>query len=422
MNKRVLTIPLVCAVTALTLTACGSGGAGGSSGGNVTLKLVAADYGDKASNSSKTYWDGVAAAFTAANPGIKVDVQVINWNDIDKQVKTMIQSGNVPDVLQTGGYADKVADDLLYKADEVLSTATQANLIATFADAGKVKGTQYGIPFVSSARAFFYNKALFAQAGITQPPTTWDELKQAAEKIKAKVPGVIPYALPLGPEEAQGESMIWELGNGGGHTDKSGAYTVNSQANVDTFSWLKSNLVQPGLTYANPASTDRKTAFADFAAGKTAMLNGHPSLIAMSTEGKVEYGVAPIPGKSGPLKSTLGVADWTMAFKKNGHAAEIKKFLDFAYSKENTLKFVETYNLMPVTQDTLKEMGANGKHKDLEPFFALLPGASFYPLGDTAWDAVSAELKKGIGSAVADDPAKVLGDLQKKAQDAVANK
>lgn len=422
MNKRVLTIPLVCAVTALTLTACGSGGSGGSGGGNVTLKLVAADYGDKASNSSKAYWDGVATAFTAANPGIRVDVQVINWNDIDKQVKTMIQSGNVPDVLQTGGYADKVADDLLYKADEVLSSATRANLITTFADAGKVKGTQYGIPFVSSARAFFYNKALFAQAGITQPPTTWDELRQAAEKIKAKVPGVVPYALPLGPEEAQGESMIWELGNGGGHTDKGGAYTVNSQANIDTFGWLKSNLVQPGLTYANPASTDRKTAFADFAAGKTAMLNGHPSLISMSTEGKVEYGVAPIPGKNGPLASTLGVADWTMAFRKNGRAAEIRKFLDFAYSKENTLKFVETYNLMPVTQDTLKEMGANGRHKDLEPFFALLPGASFYPLGDTAWDAVSAELKKGIGSAVADDPAKVLGDLQKKAQAAVADK
>ncbi|MFD4910167.1 extracellular solute-binding protein [Kitasatospora purpeofusca] len=422
MNKRLLGIPLLCASAALTLTSCGSGGSSGSDGGKVTLKLVAADYGDKASNSSKGYWDGVAAAFTSAHPDIKVDVQVINWNDIDSQVKTMIQSGNVPDVLQTGGYADKVADDLLYKAEDVLSTATRANLIATFADAGKVKDTQYGIPFVSSARAFFYNKALFQQAGIAQPPTTWDELKADAEKIRAKVPGVTPYALPLGPEEAQGESMIWELGNGGGHTDRSGAYTVDSPANVETFSWLKANLVQPGLTYANPATTDRKTAFADFAAGKTAMLNGHPSLISMSTEGKVDYGVAPIPGKAGPLKSTLGVADWTMAFKKNGHAAQIKAFLDFAYSKENTLKFVETYNLMPVTQDTLKEMSTGGKHKDLEPFFTLLPGAAFYPLGDTAWDKVSAELKKGIGSAVADDPAKVLGDLQKKAQAAVADK
>ncbi|MEV4331730.1 extracellular solute-binding protein [Streptomyces sp. NPDC049597] len=124
----------------------------------------------------------MAKRFTAANPTIKVDVRVINWNDIDAQVKTMIQSGNVPDVLQTGGYADKVADDLLHKADEVLSEKTRANLIDSFAKAGEVDGTQYGIPFVSSARALFYNKGVFAKAGVTEPPKTWDEVKAAAEK------------------------------------------------------------------------------------------------------------------------------------------------------------------------------------------------------------------------------------------------
>ncbi|MFF7177810.1 extracellular solute-binding protein [Streptomyces sp. NPDC008121] len=419
MNKRLITAACTGVLGALALTACGSGG-GASENGEVTLKLVAADYGDKASNSSTAYWKDVAQRFTAAHPKIKVDVQVINWNDIDSQVKTMIQSGNVPDVLQTGGYADKVADDLLYQADEVLSEKTRANLIDSFAKAGEVDGTQYGIPFVSSARAFFYNKTVFAKAGVTEAPKSWDDLKAAAQKIKAKVPGVTPYALPLGPEEAQGESLIWELGNGGGFTDAKGAYTLDSKANVEAFGWLKSNLVAPGLTYANPATTDRKTAFADFAAGKTAMLNGHPSLIQMSKDGKVDYGVAPIPGRTGALTSTLGVADWMMAFKDNGHKEEVRQFLDFAYSKENTLKFDEMYNLMPVTKDTLQEMTGNGRHKDLEPFFTLLPNAVFYPLGDTSWDAVSAEIKKSGGTAV-NEPAKVLGELQKKAQKTVSD-
>ncbi|WP_328787031.1 extracellular solute-binding protein [Streptomyces sp. NBC_00273] len=422
MNKRLLVVAACTGIAgALTLTACGGGGGGGASDGrDVTLKLVAADYGDKASNSSTAYWKDVAQRFTASNPRIKVDVQVINWNDIDSQVKTMIQSGNVPDVLQTGGYAEKVADDLLYKAEEVLSESTRANLIDSFAKAGEVDGTQYGIPFVSSARAFFYNKTVFTQAGITEAPKSWDDLKAAAEKIKAKVPGVTPYALPLGPEEAQGESLIWELGNGGGLTDAKGTYTLNSRPNIESFTWLKTNLVEPGLTYANPATTDRKTAFADFAAGKAAMLNGHPSLIQMSKDGKVDYGVVPIPGKTGALASTLGVADWMMAFKDNGHKEEIRKFLDFAYSRENTLKFDEMYNLMPVTEDTLKEMTGSGKHKDLEPFFTLLPNAVFYPLGDTAWDAISAEIKKSGGTAV-NDPAKVLGELQKKAEETISD-
>ncbi|MFE0654442.1 extracellular solute-binding protein [Streptomyces sp. NPDC059534] len=419
MNKRMFVA--ACTIGVLTLTACGGGGGGSdSANGEVTLKLVAADYGDKASNSSTAYWNDVAKRFTAANPKIKVDVQVINWNDIDAQVKTMIQSGNVPDVLQTGGYADKVADDLLYKAEDVLSESTRANLVDSFAKAGEVDGTQYGIPFVASARALFYNKTLFAKAGVAEAPKSWDDIRAAAEKIKTKAPGITPYALPLGPEEAQGESLIWELGNGGGYTDAKGGYTLDSKANIEAFSWLRTNIVEPGLTYANPATTDRKTAFADFAAGKTAMLNGHPSLIQMSKDGKVDYGVAPIPGKNGALASTLGVADWMMAFKDGGHKEEVKKFLDFAYSKENTLKFDETYNLMPVTEDTLKEMTANGKHKDLEPFFSLLPKAVFYPLGDTTWDAVSAEIKKSGGTAV-NDPAKVLGELQKKAEAAVAD-
>lgn len=416
-----LGISAACVVGTLTLTACGGGGSGESADGTVTLKLVAADYGDKASNSSTVYWKDIAKRFEDAHPKIRIDVQVINWNDIDSQVKTMIQSGNLPDVLQTGGYADKVSDDLLHKADEVLSEQTRANLIDSFAQAGEVDGVQYGIPFVSSARALFYNKKIFADAGVTEAPKTWDDVKAAAEKIKAKAPGTTPYALPLGPEEAQGESLIWELGNGGGYTGADGKYTLDSKANVETFDWLKSHLVEPGLTYANPATTDRKTAFADFAAGKAGMLNGHPSLIQMSKDGKVDYGVAPIPGKSGALDSTLGVADWMMAFKDSGHKDEIKKFLDFAYSKENTLKFDEMYNLMPVTEDTLKEMTGSGKHKDLEPFFELLPKASFYPLGDTTWDAVSAEIKKSGGTAVSGVAANVLGELQKKAEKAAAD-
>lgn len=402
---------------ALGLAAC-SGDS--DSGDSKTIKLVAADYGDKASNASKVYWAEVKKEFEKANKGYKVDVQVINWNEIDKSVKNMIQAGNEPDLLQTGGYADKVADDLLYKADEVLSPETRDNLIPSFAKAGEVDGTQYGIPWVSSSRVMFYNKAVFKKAGVKNAPKNWDELAAAAKKIKDKKAADTPYALPLGPEETQGESMMWELGNGGGYTDADGKYTLDSAKNVETFEWLKTSLVKPGLTYANPASTDRKTAFADFAAGKVGMLNGHPSLIQMAKEGKVDYGVAPIPGKTGPLNSTLGVADWMMAFKDGGAEKEgVKKFLDFTYSKK-MLAFDEMYNLMPVTKDALKQMTDSGKHKDLEPFFQVLPNAKFYPLGDTSWDVVSAEIKKTGGKAVSDDPKAVLGDLQKKAESAAA--
>ncbi|MCX5203535.1 extracellular solute-binding protein [Streptomyces sp. NBC_00237] len=422
MRNRVIATGAATLVMALGLSACGGDGDGGGGGDDAkgkTIKVVAADYGTSAADASKPFWEKVAKDFEAANAGYKVELQVINWNDIDKTVKTMIAAGNEPDILQTGGYADKVADDLLYKVDDVMSPATKANLSPGFAEAGKVKGAAYGIPWVASTRTFFYNKKAFATAGITKPPTTWAEVADAAKKLKEKKAAEIPYALPLGPEETQGETLMWEMGNGGGYKDDAGKYTLNSAQNVETFKWLQDNLVKPGLTYPNPATTDRKTAFADFAAGKVGMMNGHPSVVKMAEDGKVEYGMASIPGKSGPLDSTLGVGDWTMAFKDGkGSKEAIKKFLDFTYTKDNLVKFSGMYNFIPVTTDAAAAMQADPKNAKLKDFFAALPKAKFYPVSDTSWDVVSAEIKKTGGKAASEDPKAVLDDLQKKAEEA----
>ncbi|MEV7782350.1 extracellular solute-binding protein [Kitasatospora sp. NPDC088351] len=393
---------------ALLLTGCG-----GQGDSTVTLKLVAADYGESAETSSKPYWDDIAHRFEAANPGIKVDVEVVGWTDIGKRVDDLIAAGTSPDLLQTGGFADQAAADRLYPATDVLSLETQANMMDSFTHAGQMLGTQYGIPFVSSSRVLFYNKAVFQKAGISQPPATWSELKQDAEKIKAKVPGVTPYGLPLGPEEAPAESMLWTLSGGGSLSDDVGNYTIDSQQNQATFSWLRTNLVDTRLTYAEPGKMNRTPVFTDFAAGKVGMLNGHPTLLRMAAAGKIDFGTAPIPKRDGVAKTgSLGVADWMMAFKANGHKNEIKKFLSFVYTKENQLKFDETYNLLPVTQDAFTQMTTDGKHDDLKQFATGLTNASFYPFGDPAWTDVSNRIKAGIGEAVTGDAKKVLEGLQ----------
>ncbi|MEV0622509.1 extracellular solute-binding protein [Nonomuraea sp. NPDC050404] len=404
--------------TMLVLSSCGAGGSGGGdtqaeSGGQVTLKMVAADYGDGPGkpNSGETFWKGVTDEFTKANPNIKVEVQVINWNDIDKQVATMVQNGQVPDILQTGDYSGFVADQLLYKVDEVLSPNVSGDMLQKFAEFGKVDGTAYGIPFVSSARALFYNKDLFEQAKIAEPPKTWDELKAAAEKLKEA--GVTqPFGLPLGQEEAQAESFLWMLGNGGGYKDAAGKWAINSPQNVETFTYVK-GLVDAGLTTPNPGTKDRKTVWEDFGAGKVGMVNGGPmSIPIFDAAGLKNYGVAPIPGKAGALDTTLGVMDWIMAFNKNGHAAEIKKFFDFFYTGDAAAKISDTYKLLPVTNGGIQKLAGDEK---LKPFLDGLPNASFYPFQDPKWATLNPAIKQTIGGAV-QDPAKVLGELQKTAE------
>ncbi|MFJ6772217.1 ABC transporter substrate-binding protein [Kitasatospora sp. NPDC091257] len=417
MKRRLLSLSAATVAGALALSGCSKGSNSGSTSadGVTTIKFVAADYGSNGQNPTQAYWQGVISAFEQQNPKIKVDLQVINWNDIDTQVKTMVQNGNQPDILQTGGYADFAKNGQLYPAQEVLSAATTADLLPAMARAGEQDGTQYGIPFISSARMFLINNALFRKAGLdpANPPKTWADLTAAATAMKNA--GVeIPLGVPLGREEAQGEAFIWMLENHGGYQDAKGQYVINSQANIDTFTQLKS-WVDAGLTEQSPASVNRTDLAKDFASGKVGMLNGIPTQLNDVKDMDVTW--TALPGKDGASQATLGVADWVMAFKKSGHKDQIKAFLDFAYSKDNTVKFDKEYNLLPVTRSALTALQADPDEKALAPFLQILPTATFYPLSDPTWPAVSAQVKTQIGSA-ASDPKKALDALQQAARQA----
>ncbi|MGW0907064.1 ABC transporter substrate-binding protein [Streptomyces sp. NPDC002853] len=414
MQRRATGLTAAIAVLGMAAVLAGCGGPGDS--GDVTLKLVAADYGDSKANSSQKYWDKIAEKFEADNPGIKVDVSVYSWTDVDRKVKEMVKAGDAPDMAQIGAYADYAAADKLYRTEDLVSISTQADFMAPLSEAGEVKRVQYGMPFASSTRLLFYNEKIFKDAGLT-PPQSWTELAAAAKTLKAR--GVkIPYALPLGKEEAQAETMQWLLSGGGGYTDNVGTYDIDSAQNVKTFTWLKDELVGKGLTGATPpAKLDRAEAFAAFTRGDVGMLNGHPTLMQMAAKKGVKYGMVPMPGVNGHAQATMGVADWMMAFKQRGNGEEIGKFLDFAYSTKNVLDFSREYDLLPVTNSAAEEMTGNKNDKALAEFLDELPTSQLYPVGKTSWAQVSVQVKKYIGKAVDTNgnPASILSQIQTKA-------
>jgi len=407
----------------MALTACGSSSSSSSSssskaaGGVTTIKLLAADYGTAGGpDSSQTYWQGIADAFHAANPSIVVKVQTIAWTNWD-QVATQLQDKQYPDILEGDAPQELAANGLLYPLTDVMSASTISNLIPVFAkQENDSSGTAYGAPFTTSSRALFYNKKLFAAASIAAPPTTWAELQTDAAKIKALGSGTIGYGLPLGTEEAQGESYIWMLGNGGGYVDSSGKYDINSAANVDTFKFL-TGLVKAGDTQPSPATTNRQTIWDDFSAGKVGMAGGSGALIGDITKtAKLQasdWGVATMPGKTGPLTQALAVHDDITAFKAGGHAAQIKKFLDFAYSDKYQMQFDNEYNLLPAT--TSGSTALSAANPVAKGFLDTVPNGVVYP-ANSNWNSLSALIKKDIGQAAqGTDPAKVLGELQKSA-------
>jgi multiple sugar transport system substrate-binding protein len=394
------------ATAALALAACSSSGSSGGGSGATTLKLVVADYGTGPSNASAKYWDGIVTAFEKANPDIKVNVTSIPWTNFDQQVQTMIQNKQYPDITEGDYFSNYAKDGLLYSASDVLSDP--GNLLPAFKEQGTYSGTQYGMPFTTSSRTLFYNKKMFTQAGISAAPQTWADVQADAAKITKL--GKVGFGLPLGAEEAQAESLLWMLGDGGGYqTD--GKYTINSAANVTAFTFLK-GLVSAGDTEPNPGTVNRTDLWQEFAQGKVGMINGSPALIPIIQSAGVlqssDWTSVPIAGKTGPLTTTLGVCDNVAAFKPNGHQTQIKKFLDFAYQDKYQLQFDKEYDLLPATTSASKALASDSV---FAPFLTALPNSVQYP-SDTAWANVKTKIQQTIGTAVTGSPSTELGQLQ----------
>lgn len=399
----------------LAVSACGSGGSG-SSGGSVTLHFFGADYSTGAGSTSTTkFWDAVATAFHKKFPNITVDVSTVVWTQFPDKVKTLIQNRQYPDILEGNPAPPYAAEGLIYPTSQVLSPSTISNLVPKFLNDTDYKGAAYGIPWTTSTRALCYNKAIFSSAGISSPPTTWAQLQSDAAAIKTKT-GKIGFGLPLGPEEAQAESLLWFLGNGGGYLNSAGKYDINSSQNVYTMNWLKA-FAASGDTEPGAGTANRTDLWTEFAQGKMGMVNCSPAIVPIisgtsSGMSSSDLGVTTIPGRSGPITQTLGVHDDIVAFKAGGHAAQIKQFLDFAYSDQWQLQFNNEYDLLPATKTGDQAFGQ--QHPVFSSYMTNIANSVNYPT-NANWTTVENQIKQTMGQAVTGNPSSVLGALQQTA-------
>ena len=126
-------------------------------------------------------------AFTAET-GIKVDVQFKGRTGIREGLQPALDAGTNIDMFDedidrvNGVWGDYLLDlEELAKANDYEATAN-AGLMAACREVGG--GTLKSIPYQPNVFAFFYNQAIFDEAGVTAAPATWEELDAACQKIK----------------------------------------------------------------------------------------------------------------------------------------------------------------------------------------------------------------------------------------------
>jgi raffinose/stachyose/melibiose transport system substrate-binding protein len=159
----------------------------------------------------KTLWQDMANEYMAAHPNVKINITILENEAFKTKLTTVMQGGTPPDIFQSWGGGvmnDQVAAGMLQDITAALDADGGAwrntfapGALAVYA----LDGKNYGVPWDMGEVAWWYNKDLFAQAKIANPPTTWTELLADVKQIKAA--GITPIS--LGEKDTWTGMHIW---------------------------------------------------------------------------------------------------------------------------------------------------------------------------------------------------------------------
>jgi len=377
------------------------------------IRFVAAEY----STESKPFLDNLVREFELKNPDIIVELQVANWNVLDGIYTSMISKNQPPDLLITNVYAHFAKAGILNDLNKIISPGLKRKMYPNLLEMDRIGGVQYALPYVATTRNLYYNKRLFDEAGIPNPPETWGQLEKDADKIK-RTGKAFGFGLDLTDDEIQAYLSYFFYGSGGGWM-KDGKWIINSPGNVEGLTFLK-RLFDEGLTDPEPTVTIRDEKQRILGDGKLGMLisGNYFSQVVPREFPNLQWGAGPIPVKEGEPPMTFGVQDVLVSFKTDHTDAEaLSKFLDFLYDDSNYEEMTMREGFIPVTSTVGGKLAANdpAMRSNLEA----LGKARFYPIQEPAWQAVMDTSRK-MGDAVLYDnlsPKDALDQLQRFAEE-----
>jgi N,N'-diacetylchitobiose transport system substrate-binding protein len=255
---------------------------------------------------ARPFFDELSTAFRSQT-GAALDVQFLPWASAHDRFVTAIAGNTTPDVAEvgttwTGEFGE--AGALVDLTPRVQEAGLSDGLVDGLVEAGTVGDALYGMPWYAGVRSIVYRTDVFAELGL-QPPTTWDELVQVGQAIKAAKPDMIPFPI-AGDNEYGVYPFVWGAG-GEIATQNGGSWTsaLDSPQARQGITFYSELATKHGLS-APAAATWKETDLQDaFAKGQAAMVisgSWTPKAIleaAPDLQGRI--GAFPIPGPTGGL-------------------------------------------------------------------------------------------------------------------------
>jgi multiple sugar transport system substrate-binding protein len=239
--KRAITTGILLSSAGTILQSCAGDGTGGSS------SLNFANWAS-AETATRNQIDKALNAFESQH-NVQVNNIGMPFDDSLTQLTAMTKAGIHPDVMELSGnwpYALASTGALADLAPFVSQQWRKDGFPNSF-EAGTYKGTLYAVPFSITPHGFWYSKKLMAAAGLsaTLPPRTINDLNQAMEVLRAKLPDQV---YPIGIDTSKTEyalvgfwPWIWTFGGNPMSDDGKGNVTINWADNgtIAAFQWLQ---------------------------------------------------------------------------------------------------------------------------------------------------------------------------------------
>ncbi|KOR76216.1 sugar ABC transporter substrate-binding protein [Paenibacillus solani] len=352
-----------------------------------------ADEGSKGKQELKVWLMGdetdetLIKQYEEKNPGVKVNVQSIPWGSAHDKLLTAVASKSGPDVVQMGTtWIPEFAQagallDLTPYLDQYPNLKPE-----NYFD-GAVQTMSYddkivGIPWYVETRVLFYRTDILAEVGYPEGPKTWDDMKDAGQKLAARGNG--NYAITIDAKDMNYLSMFaWQ--NGSAMIDENRKPHFNEPEYMGAMEYLKS-FYDTGMT---PLASDLDL-FAAFKDGQFPMFISGPWMIqgvkdkAPEIEGK--WATTTLPAKE-TNTSFLGGANMSV-FSSTKNADEAVKFISFMSEQDSQLTNYDVSKNLPA----IKSAWEDKRFED--PIFATfgkqLEHAQPVPF-IKEWDAISQE-------------------------------
>ncbi|MER5676341.1 sugar ABC transporter substrate-binding protein [Streptomyces sp. FT05W] len=354
------------AAAAITLAVSVVAGVTGCGGG------TSSDGGSNESPKTLTYWasnqgPSIEADKKILTPelkkfeketGIKVKLEVVPWADLLNRILAATTSGQGPDVLNIGNTwsASLQSTGALLPWDDENFEAIGGRdrfIDSAVASAGKEGEPPAAVPLYSLSYALYYNKKMFADAGITAPPATWDQLVEDGRKLSKD------GKWALGAEGSNLSNNIHQtfvLGqqHGADFFDEQGKADFTSDGAVAAVKQYVDFMAKDKIIAPGNAEYAQNQSLTDFAKGRTAMVLWQAAATTFAAQGMKpeDWGVAPVPvpaGAPGAGKQTNSmVAGINMAvFRNTRNIDGAKKFVKFMTSDAEQKILCKTYGSIP---------------------------------------------------------------------------